>query len=81
MHKDCSIPSYEIFILPATIECSKILSFLCAFSKWKGVFFVTKLKELIQGFKLNQEVLGRVKRYIDVSMFRLYCWEGFMRKN
>ena len=41
---------------------------------------MTKIKELIQDFKLNQEILGRVKRYIDVCMFRLYRWERFMEK-
>lgn len=41
---------------------------------------MTKIKELIQDFKLNQEVLGRVKRYVDVYMFRLDRWERFMEK-
>lgn len=41
---------------------------------------MTKIKELIQDFKLNQEVLGRVKRYVDVCMFRLNRWERFMEK-
>ncbi|GGF99929.1 site-specific integrase [Paenibacillus aceti] len=41
---------------------------------------MTKIRELIQDFKLNQEVLGRVKRYVDVCMFRLNRWERFMEK-
>ncbi|MGG1619020.1 hypothetical protein ACIFQM_24880 [Paenibacillus sp. NRS-1782] len=41
---------------------------------------MTKMKELIQDFKLNQEVLGRVKQYVDVCMFRLNRWERFMER-
>jgi integrase/recombinase XerD len=41
---------------------------------------MTKMKELIQDFKLNQEVLGRVKRYVDVCMFRLNRWERLMER-
>ncbi|SLK07567.1 MULTISPECIES: site-specific integrase [unclassified Paenibacillus] len=41
---------------------------------------MTKIKGLIHDFKLNQEVLGRVKRYVDVCMFRLNRWERFMEK-
>lgn len=41
---------------------------------------MTKIKELIQDFKLNQEVLGRVKKYVDLCMFRLYRWEIFMEE-
>lgn len=38
---------------------------------------MTKIKELIDDFKLNQEILGRVKRYVDLCMFRLHRWEKF----
>lgn len=38
---------------------------------------MTKIKELIEDFKLNQEILGREKRYIDLCLFRLYRWEKF----
>jgi integrase/recombinase XerD len=38
---------------------------------------MTKIKELIEDFKLNQEILGREKKYVDLCMFRLYRWEKF----
>ncbi|SFM12179.1 integrase/recombinase XerD [Paenibacillus sp. 1_12] len=41
---------------------------------------MTKIKELIQDFKLNQQILGRVKKYVDLCMFRLYRWERFTEK-
>lgn len=33
---------------------------------------MTKIKELIQDSKLNQEIMGRVKKYVDLCLFRLY---------
>lgn len=39
---------------------------------------MTKIKELIDDFKMNQEILGRAKRYVEICMFRLYRWEKFM---
>jgi len=42
---------------------------------------MTKIRGLIEDFKLNQEVLEHVKRYIDVCMFRLNRWEEFMEKD
>lgn len=41
---------------------------------------MTKIKELIEDFKLNQEILGREKKYVDLCMFRLYRWERFTVK-
>lgn len=41
---------------------------------------MTKVRELIEDFKLNQEILGREKKYIDLCLFRLYRWEIFMDK-
>jgi hypothetical protein len=41
---------------------------------------MTKIKELIEDFKLNQEILGREKRYVDLCVFRLYRWEKFTVK-
>lgn len=38
---------------------------------------MTKIKELIEDFKLNQEILGREKKYIDLCLFRLYRWQEF----
>ncbi|URN95139.1 MAG: tyrosine-type recombinase/integrase [Candidatus Pristimantibacillus lignocellulolyticus] len=38
---------------------------------------MTKIKELIEDFKLNQEILGREKKYVDLCLFRLYRWEKF----
>ncbi|GGA49836.1 hypothetical protein [Paenibacillus physcomitrellae] len=39
---------------------------------------MTKIKELLQDIKLNQEIWGRVKKYVDLCMFRV--WKGFMEK-
>ncbi|RAP26643.1 hypothetical protein C2W64_01359 [Brevibacillus laterosporus] len=41
---------------------------------------MTKIKELIEDFKLNQEILGREKKYVELCMFRLYRWEKFTVK-
>lgn len=41
---------------------------------------MTKIKKLIEDFKLNQEILGREKRYVDLCVFRLYRWEEFTVK-
>lgn len=41
---------------------------------------MTKIKELIVDFKLNQEILGREKKYIELCMFRLHRWEKFTVK-
>ncbi|MBP1965179.1 hypothetical protein [Paenibacillus aceris] len=38
---------------------------------------MTKINELIDDFKLNQEILGREKKYIDLCLFRLHRWERF----
>lgn len=39
---------------------------------------MTKINELIQDFKLNQEILGRAQRYVEVCMFRLNRWEEYI---
>ncbi|WP_348621525.1 site-specific integrase [Paenibacillus polymyxa] len=41
---------------------------------------MTKINELIEDFRLNQEILGREERYIDLCLFRLYRWEEFTVK-
>ncbi|MDQ8733859.1 tyrosine-type recombinase/integrase [Paenibacillus sp. LHD-38] len=41
---------------------------------------MTKIKELIEDFRLNQEILGREKKYVDLCLFRLYRWEEFTVK-
>ncbi|WP_424767008.1 site-specific integrase [Paenibacillus sp. sgz302251] len=41
---------------------------------------MTKIKELIEDFRLHQEILGREKRYVDLCLFRLYRWERFTVK-
>lgn len=38
---------------------------------------MTKITELIQDFKLNQEILGRAEKYVEGCMFRLERWERF----
>lgn len=38
---------------------------------------MTKINELIEDFRLNQEILGREKKYIDLCLFRLWRWEKF----
>lgn len=39
---------------------------------------MTKINELLDDFRLNQEILGREKKYIDVCLFRLRRWERYM---
>jgi integrase/recombinase XerD len=41
---------------------------------------MTKINELIEDFRLNQEIMGREKRYTDLCLFRLYRWEKFTVK-
>lgn len=41
---------------------------------------MTKIHELIEDFKLNQEILGREKRYVDLCVFRLNRWQRFTVK-
>ncbi|KAA8756541.1 tyrosine-type recombinase/integrase [Paenibacillus sp. UASWS1643] len=41
---------------------------------------MTKITELIQDFKLNQEILGRAREYVEICMFRLGRWERFITK-
>ncbi|AFH59640.1 tyrosine-type recombinase/integrase [Paenibacillus caseinilyticus] len=41
---------------------------------------MTKIHELIEDFKLNQEILGREKRYVDLCVFRLNRWQKFTVK-
>lgn len=41
---------------------------------------MTKIHELIEDFKLDQEILGREKKYVDLCLFRLYRWERFTVK-
>ncbi|MET3196942.1 tyrosine-type recombinase/integrase [Gottfriedia sp. OAE603] len=39
---------------------------------------MTKIVEMIDEFKLNQEIVGRKKAYIDVCLYRLNRWKDFM---
>jgi|GEM_PF-159472 Site-specific recombinase XerD len=39
---------------------------------------MTKINELIDDFRINQEIQGRVKKYVDLCMFRLHRWESFI---
>lgn len=41
---------------------------------------MTKIHELIEDFKLNQQILGREKRYVDLCVFRLNRWQRFTVK-
>ncbi|UNK19275.1 tyrosine-type recombinase/integrase [Paenibacillus sp. N3/727] len=41
---------------------------------------MTKINELIEDFRLNQEILGREKKYIDLCLYRLNRWEKFTVK-
>lgn len=41
---------------------------------------MTRINELIEDFRLNQEIVSRVKKYVDLCMFRLYRWESFTVK-
>lgn len=64
---------------PATIDLKELDSFsLVLFDKWKGVFVMSKILEMIDDFKLNQEIQGRKKTYIDVCTHRLNTWKEYM---
>lgn len=39
---------------------------------------MSKIIEMIDDFRFNQEVLGRKSRYIEVCMYRLNVWRNFM---
>jgi integrase/recombinase XerD len=42
---------------------------------------MTKINELIEDFKLNHEILGREKKYVDLCLFRLYSGRGSWLKS
>lgn len=46
----------------------------------KGGFFVTKITELLDDFKLNQQVQGRRAKYIEMCIWRLSRWKDFMQE-
>lgn len=46
--------------------------------EWKGVFFMVKIIELIDDFKLNQQVQGRTPKYVEMCIWRLKRWYEFM---
>ncbi|SMG52188.1 tyrosine-type recombinase/integrase [Paenibacillus aquistagni] len=41
---------------------------------------MSRIKELIDGFKLNQEIQGRKKEYIEGCMYRLHRWRHFTKE-
>lgn len=43
----------------------------------KGSFFIAQINELIEDFRLNQEVRGRAKKYIDIGIYRLNRWQEY----
>lgn len=44
----------------------------------EGSFFMVKIIEMIDDFKLNQEILGRKPKYVELCMYRLNRWKEFM---
>lgn len=46
----------------------------------EGGFFVTKITELLDDFKLNQQVQGRRAKYIEMCIWRLSRWKDFMQE-
>lgn len=46
----------------------------------KGGFFVTKITELLDDFKLNQQVQGKRAKYIEMCIWRLSRWKDFMQE-
>ena len=40
---------------------------------------MTKIKELLDDFKLNQQIEGRKPKYIDICSWRLSRWNEFMK--
>lgn len=72
---------YQGFVaifIDATIELSKRLSFLPEIWVGKGVFFVSKIIDMIDDFRMNQEIMRRKPRYIDVCMYRLKMLKDFI---
>lgn len=62
---------------PATIGLKKLLSFICVIQQIEGSFFVSKINELIDDFKMNQQIQARKKEYIEGCMYRLRRWMEF----
>ena len=40
---------------------------------------MVKILELIDDFKLNQQVLGRRPKYVEMCIWRLIRWQRFMK--
>lgn len=40
---------------------------------------MAKIVEMIDDLKLNKEILGRKKAYINIWMYRLDIWKAFMK--
>lgn len=47
----------------------------------EGGFFVTKIIELIDDFKIEQQVKGRKEEYIATCSWRLSRWQDFIKDN
>ena len=39
---------------------------------------MTRIMELVDDFKLNQEIIGRSPRYVAMCVWRLRRWQAFM---
>lgn len=44
----------------------------------EGSFFMVKIIGMIDDFKLNQEILGREPKYVELCMYLLNRWKDFM---
>lgn len=45
----------------------------------EGSFFVTKILELIEDFRLNQQIEGRKEENIHLCTYRLNRWYNYMK--
>ncbi|MBE1556733.1 hypothetical protein [Sporosarcina limicola] len=39
---------------------------------------MTRIIELVVDFKLNQEIIGRKPKYVEMCIWRLRRWQAFM---
>lgn len=46
----------------------------------EGSFFMSKIIELIDDFRLNQQIEGRKPEYIDLCTYRLNRWYTYMNR-
>ena len=64
---------------PATTLFQNKTLFYSPFVNERGSFLLTKILELIDDFKLNQQIQGRKPKYVEMCIWRLTRWQEFMK--